>query len=420
MSIDRVHYEERQYLRSFDFIAEQTYHLEMRRRLNLALHLWGIVDGLELAKGPLDPALPDQCFIRAGMAIDGFGREILLVRPYTLSQLDIVSNRIKDAGEYAVWIAYQRALETPPSAGYRLCDVKDQYTRWRESSRIIVTNAPPPTLPAQVTDDLSDDPGKKPWFVRLGTATVTMVTGELTFTDARSDNRVYIGLRAQRVVAPVASLPATTADSSLPISVEADLQERKNLLVMKDVADVFVDPAKVKPPPGVSPFPTAEGNVLVAGDVFLRGNLYKFLKGSDPSKDQWLALKEYFKQLLPDIQVGTTEVVPVITVPGNTVTGTQAVQLTTALVTSGPPKVTFGIGGVKSPNTNNFFTWLTNVIDLNQEAKLTITLGTMTAVPGPTNTWNVPFNWEVGPTASGTTPLPLTSFVLNYTAIFFP
>ena len=46
--IERLRYYERQYLQSSDFTDEQTYHLEMRRRLNLALHLWGIVKGLQL------------------------------------------------------------------------------------------------------------------------------------------------------------------------------------------------------------------------------------------------------------------------------------------------------------------------------------------------------------------------------------
>ena len=56
--IDRVHFYERQYLRAFDLEAEQAYHLQMRRRLNLALHLWGIVDGFNVAKGELVPGRP--------------------------------------------------------------------------------------------------------------------------------------------------------------------------------------------------------------------------------------------------------------------------------------------------------------------------------------------------------------------------
>jgi hypothetical protein len=252
-----------------------------------------------------------------------------------------------------------------------------------------------------------------------------MSSGELTFTDARSDNRVYIGLRTQRLIAPVASLPATTPDSSLPISVEADLQERKNLLVARDVADVYVEPGKVKPSPGVNPFPTVDGNVLVASDLFLRGNLYKFIKGSDPSKDQWLALKEYFKQLLPDIQVGmTSEVIPTVPVAAsNTVTGTTTKPLTTALVGAGKPTVMCAIAAVKGLSKNNWQTWLGKISDPNQESLLTVSVGGINAVPGPTNTWNVDFSWEVGPRAndvSNPPPLPVKSFVISYVAVFLP
>ena len=41
--IERVRYYEGEYLRSADFDAEQSYHIEMRRRMNHALHLHGIV-----------------------------------------------------------------------------------------------------------------------------------------------------------------------------------------------------------------------------------------------------------------------------------------------------------------------------------------------------------------------------------------
>src|ERR1700730_10965217 len=80
-NIERLHYYQRQYLGALDFEAQQTYHRDMRRRLNLAHHTWGIVSGLELVVG----ANGVDINITPGMAIDGFGREIVMFTP---TQLD--------------------------------------------------------------------------------------------------------------------------------------------------------------------------------------------------------------------------------------------------------------------------------------------------------------------------------------------
>ena len=72
---ERPRYYEGEYLRAFDFDAEQSYHLEMRRRLNLALHLWGIVEGLELLMGADEAdGTKGQAYISAGIAIDAYRR----------------------------------------------------------------------------------------------------------------------------------------------------------------------------------------------------------------------------------------------------------------------------------------------------------------------------------------------------------
>jgi hypothetical protein len=94
-TIDRVHFYERQYLRSFDLTAEQLYHIEMRRRLNLSLHLWGIVDGLDLRPSDVVPGLPQAYHVSRGMAIDAYGREIVVPLDYPLTQADLERNRIQ-------------------------------------------------------------------------------------------------------------------------------------------------------------------------------------------------------------------------------------------------------------------------------------------------------------------------------------
>ncbi len=309
-NIERLNYYEREHLRSFDFIAEQNYHLEMRRRLNLALHLWGIVEGLDVRTGVLVPGAPAQFFITEGMAIDAYGREIVLFTPHPLTEDDLVSNRIGQPGRYSLWISYERRQTTPPSPGYGICDATGQYTRWRESAKIVIkeqtyANGPEP----RVFDTLSDDPETESWLVRLGTIDAGLVGGQLTITDARPEQRTYIGLRAQRVVASVNSLTPPSADVALPIAVENDILEKKNLIVGNDFV---IDTTKVKPPPDPvkfpdpTKFPGPAGNIK-AENVFLTGSLYSTVGG------EWLGLTEFLQRFVPDVITGIEN----INFPGN-------------------------------------------------------------------------------------------------------
>src|SRR5262249_36021880 len=74
--VKRLNYYDHQFLRVPDFTDEQSYHLNMRRLHNSALHTWGIVQGLQvtLASGGTGTAVT----INAGVALDSSGREIVL------------------------------------------------------------------------------------------------------------------------------------------------------------------------------------------------------------------------------------------------------------------------------------------------------------------------------------------------------
>lgn len=416
-NIERLNYYEREYLRSFDFIAEQDYHIEMRRRLNLGLHPWGIVEGLDVKQSEPTPGLPPQFYISPGMAIDAYGREIVLFAPYTLGEEDLnnSSNRVDQEKPYSLWIAYDRTLTTPPSAGFAICDDGDQYTRWHESFKILIRDAnyKNTTEPTSFSS-LSDDPTVE-WLVRLGTITTKIIDGELTIEQARPEQRVYIGVRAQRLIAPVASLVSTDpsvpspADAALPITVEADLQEKKNLIV----GDNFdIDGTKVLPLPADPPkFPGPVGNIKAA-NAFLRDNLYLNVAPN------WVGLKEYIQRLIPDIRTGSKDLS--ITPGADPSTNVEIITLTSTLPAVRPPSMVAFVAQVDRLTASQYITWLSN-INPNSPFVFDVVVGV--PIQKTANTYDFPIRWTIGPTANPNTAnalLNVTAVTISYVAIFYP
>jgi hypothetical protein len=363
--IERLRYFERQYLRSFDFTAEQNYHLEMRRRLSRALHLWGIVKGLELLKGELvegtqTQQIPEQFYVSDGMAVDAYGREIIVPAKHLLAD-DLTANRITGAGTYSVWIGYTRQLANPPEAGYLTCDPQNQSTRWQESFEILITSLttnPNPTEDPDPFGDLSDDPDTNPWWVHLGTISVD---GSQTVVAATNANRIYIGLRTQRIVAPRhAESEYNILSANKPLDPLTSIGVRDNLFVEQNLiagTDFVVDPQKIQPPPNPSPpasFPNPTGNIKIASDVFLQGNLYTHCDLAHP--DLWFNLDECIrarvKNLIPETHIGT---VTVPFVPASTrdssgaISASVSVTITTQLaqVDDSANQITTSIAGIK-------------------------------------------------------------------------
>jgi len=79
--IKRLNYFKHQFLRASDFIDEQKYHLDMRRRHNRLLHTWGIAgSGLKVTFAQGATAVS----VSPGMAVDSQGREIVLTEDKTV------------------------------------------------------------------------------------------------------------------------------------------------------------------------------------------------------------------------------------------------------------------------------------------------------------------------------------------------
>jgi hypothetical protein len=224
--IERVNYYERQYLQAADFRAEQDYHRDMRRRHNLAHHTWGIVTGLELVEQ--DNAGSVSVFVQPGMAVDGYGREIVLLAPYLLDAA--LFERFNTLAHRQVWLSYDQTDALPPGYGFESCEDTSAMRRIVEGFRIVVDPGPVThdpviidgqpapgafTVPADESvpyQEFPDETVTDPlWLIRLGTvqwdgpnqAFVNAAAGRLN--EARS----YVGAVAASVLAPADALTIT-------------------------------------------------------------------------------------------------------------------------------------------------------------------------------------------------------------------
>src|SRR5262249_27383292 len=77
IATERNRYFTGKYLSDRDFADEQAYHISRHRLHNRILHGWGVVCGLRVLKHP-NPECKNWAVVRAGIAIDCCGRELVL------------------------------------------------------------------------------------------------------------------------------------------------------------------------------------------------------------------------------------------------------------------------------------------------------------------------------------------------------
>ena len=123
----RVRFQEGQVLQARDLNDEQAYRLVQRRRHNISMHGWGIVRGLEL-----EINAGGAVVVCPGMAIDGYGRELLLIEPFTVPFESL--NKCPEAN-IAVTLRYHREPVTPLQRGAYPCG-PGQHSRWHEETRV--------------------------------------------------------------------------------------------------------------------------------------------------------------------------------------------------------------------------------------------------------------------------------------------
>lgn len=408
-NVERLRFYEREYLRWFDFVAEQAYHIEMRRRMNRALHLWGIVTGLDVKKAAAVPGAPEQYFVSPGLAIDLAGREVINADPFVLDETVLRDNRVQDVGRYSLWIRYTREATTPPEAGYALCDLKDQFTRWRESARIFIStdpayHGPSPANAPSPTDALSDDPDED-WSLRLGTVDVGKDgAGKLIVQGAWPEGRTYVGVRAQRITAPDAGLVSPPYVKQ-PITVQdADLLIEQNAAVGQDFKITDLTP---QPPPQPLASP---GTLKIAGDLAVKGNVYAGTKlfQVDSTTGKWIDLEGYVKAFIPDVKTmvpeiitDTIEVTPIAAAPN----GTMTISKSSTLPAVSGASIAVSLAGIEWLSWDDFVIWWFNT---SQTTPIrTRVYATSPQRQGTTTTFDFPISWEVGPPSTATNPLLL-------------
>lgn len=243
--IERLNYYEGEFLGAVDFEAEQEYHRDMRRRHNIGPHTWGIVTGLDIAQFPNGGANNAvDVYIQPGVAVDGFGREIVVLSPTQLTAEMFADFPSKQT--LTVWIGYTQQLINPNSDTCAASSQTNAYSRVQESFQIVINPIPPtsdpmvvagnnvspfsttgwtqpttlpplPTIEGSVViapddsvpfQELPDDNTTATWLVQLGQV---LWDGKnqifvQTANGTANQNRQYVGSVAATIFAPAGTL----------------------------------------------------------------------------------------------------------------------------------------------------------------------------------------------------------------------
>ena len=183
--VARLLYQQRQYLGARDFTDEQQYFLRMRRLHWAASHVWGILSGLTVAKD----ATTGGWAVSPGLAVDAWGREILVPRPVSIAPAAVaeeVPAAVARPAFVNVWLWYCAEPARPPKPNYADCDHSIQFTRIRETFRLGFTRAgsDPQFDPPPGGEPLAHDPS----FARdMEAARWPLFLGQIKFGPDPSD-----------------------------------------------------------------------------------------------------------------------------------------------------------------------------------------------------------------------------------------
>ena len=197
----RVQYFDKQFLRVDEFRDEQLYQLALRRRHNNTQHTWGIARGLAIAE------VEGSIVVQPGLAIDGYGRELLLATKQRIAEEtfdDLASDRLD------VWLIYDRQNGEAAPEGYGECGASDTKSYRSTETPLLLVERPrmnkvDPRKPPGVSTDalnapvppVSDDP-QDAWRVYLGRI-IRLQDGKVSIDLSR---RPYVGVVAETIDHP--------------------------------------------------------------------------------------------------------------------------------------------------------------------------------------------------------------------------
>ena len=283
-NIARVHYFEGQFLRKQDFVDEQAYHVAMHRRHNIAHHTWGIVSGLEIV---LEEG---NFYLQPGMAVDGYGRELILPQKRTLSSSAFID---KGSNELDVWLTYGLTSSDQATAGFAGCGNGNKngpsFYRWQETPQILLTK-PDPDFPNRRTpkevpiNDRNFSPGRTPpdnpelsWPLFLGQIVNDPANQQQPLV-VRLDDRPYVGLVGEEILAPSGQTRVQVGSDPQPNG------ERRFAVFTRD------ETAPAQPPAWLPRVEidlngelTVQGNATMNGNLMIAGGAVEFLGG--PARD---------------------------------------------------------------------------------------------------------------------------------------
>src|SRR5439155_22582182 len=122
------------------------------------------------------------------------------------------------------------------------------------------------------------------------------------------------------------------------------------------------------------------------------------------------------------ITTAARTITPVLTSNTDPSAATEIITIPSTLVTTGaPPQMMVAVSGITGFTKAKFDIWLAAAAGKGATV-ISAIVGTPTKAAGPGNSWNFPVAWKVGPNVGTATnpPLPIVSFDISYTAIFFP
>lgn len=279
----RVNYFDRQHIRVAELRDEQSYHVALRRRHNLTHHTWGIVVGLEMVVENGAPA------IRPGVAVDGYGRELLLIERRLIDRARFDE---RGTGRLDVWLEYGVEYADDGAAPFE-CGNGDPRRRYRVVEKPLVTlerggaaAIDPRRPPGVPLDDLQepglstpDDPRQR-WPVYLGRIVMQLDDrGAPVFTIDTSD-RVYAGLNGAVIDHP--GTPARVEIGLRPAETDQRTIGDQTFTYASGKARdfaVFVPTGEDPLEPVIAVYPDAtvlRGTTEVRGNIVLDGSSLQF------------------------------------------------------------------------------------------------------------------------------------------------